>query len=50
MFYILGKSHLLDDVIENIEFKGDYYRTKTMNYYIGETHPLYAILRQSRSA
>ncbi len=31
----IGKAHLLDDVIQNLEMDGDYYKKRTMYYTIG---------------
>lgn len=43
----VGLAHLLDDVIENIEFDTCYYQTRTINMCIASDHALYrAILRQ----
>eukprot|EP00347_Sterkiella_histriomuscorum_P010151 403377407 len=40
----LGKGQLLEDVIDNIEIKGDYYQTKTIQAQVGESHQIYKIL------
>lgn len=37
----IGKAILLDDIIENISIKGDYYVKRNMGYLIGENHGLW---------
>ncbi|CDW78537.1 histidine triad protein member [Stylonychia lemnae] len=44
----LGKGQLLEDAIENIEMKGDYYQTKTIQVQIGENHEIYKILKDNK--
>lgn len=39
----VGKALLLDDIIENIELSGDYYKNKTISYVLGENHGLWNI-------
>mmetsp|Transcript_26015 Transcript_26015/g.42675 ORF Transcript_26015/g.42675 Transcript_26015/m.42675 type:complete len:220 (-) Transcript_26015:2234-2893(-) len=43
-----GKAHLLEDVIENIEMKSDYYQEKTLVHFIPQSHDLYPLLTASR--
>jgi m7GpppX diphosphatase len=37
----IGKAHLLDDVITNIEAQSDYYQTRTLTCVVRENHPYY---------
>lgn len=39
----VGLAHLLDDVIQNIEFDGDWYAHSLMHVNISQMHPLYAL-------
>ena len=47
-FYIiyLGKAHLLEDVISNIEMDPQYYQKAKLFYYMGTEHPLFTALSQ----
>ena len=44
---ILGKGVFIDDVIDNIELDGDYYKKKTINVSIGENHELFKIFQEN---
>jgi m7GpppX diphosphatase len=39
----IGTSHLLDDIIDNIEILGSYYQIKTMHYTMGTETDLYSL-------
>lgn len=44
--FAVGQAFLLEDVIDNIKnFHANYYQQKTMHYYLGQNHPLYAALK-----
>lgn len=42
---IVGQSHLLDDIIENIAMDGDYYQKRTLTYALLTSHDLYPLLK-----
>ncbi|CDW75256.1 scavenger mrna-decapping enzyme [Stylonychia lemnae] len=44
----LGRGIFLEDVIENIKIKGDYYQTKTMAVCLGENNAIYRILKENQ--
>lgn len=39
----VGKAILLDDIIENLKLKSDYYKVRTLHYILGESHGLWDI-------
>ena len=43
----MGRGLLLEDVIENIELKGDYYQTLSIQCVIGDKTYLYKVLIES---
>jgi hypothetical protein len=40
----IERIHLLQDIIDNIQLKNDYYQTKTLYYKLSIDHPLYKLL------
>lgn len=42
----VGVAHLLDDIVDNIELKDDYYQQRTLHYYVGTEHDLIRKLGQ----
>eukprot|EP00347_Sterkiella_histriomuscorum_P014998 403358702 len=43
----LGRGHSLEDVIDNIKMKGDYYQTKTIMVSLGENNGVYRVLKEN---
>mmetsp|Transcript_9180 Transcript_9180/g.22916 ORF Transcript_9180/g.22916 Transcript_9180/m.22916 type:complete len:83 (-) Transcript_9180:610-858(-) len=43
---MVGQAHLLEDVLENIETRSDYYQRKTLRYTLGEQHDLLKVLKE----
>ncbi|VDL57897.1 unnamed protein product [Hymenolepis diminuta] len=43
----VGKAYLAEDVIANIELKGEYYAERTMPIYLHDTHPFLAAIRKA---
>lgn len=41
---VIGQCHLLEDVIENLEIDGEYYKKKNMTYALSNFHPLFDAL------
>lgn len=44
----VGRAHLLDDIIANLQLSSDYYRTRTLPMVLPSTHPLAVALRQEQ--
>jgi m7GpppX diphosphatase len=42
----VGKAILVDDVMDNIELKHDYYQTQSLSIVVGEQHVLWAAMQQ----
>jgi m7GpppX diphosphatase len=44
----IGKAILLNDIIQNLKWKSDYYQDATMTYSLGESHPLTKIFEENK--
>ncbi|KAG1669567.1 hypothetical protein FOA52_006340 [Chlamydomonas sp. UWO 241] len=44
----VGKAHLLDDIIENIEFRPDYYQQRTLSFVVGVNDELWKVVESWR--
>lgn len=45
----IGKAHLLDDVIDNIQLYDDFYQKKTLNFYVKKNNELYKRLKEKKT-
>ncbi|KAI8892272.1 HIT-like domain-containing protein [Globomyces pollinis-pini] len=41
----VGQAHLLEDIIDNINLDKDYYKKKTLSYFLSTNHPLFTLLQ-----
>ncbi|BDA50605.1 m7GpppX diphosphatase [Coccomyxa sp. Obi] len=46
----VGKAHLLNDIIDNIEIMPDYYARRTLTYVLGERDPLLQAFRKRKAS
>jgi m7GpppX diphosphatase len=44
---VVGRAHLLDDIINNLELQDDFYKRKTLTYILRENDGLYSCFKQA---
>ncbi len=47
--FSVGQAHLLQDIIENLKLDAEYYRKRTLFYYIGNEHELFKRIQKHNS-